>query len=71
MDFFVRFLGLNTLLFALSAAILSVVCNTQIAYYVGGVIWSRVNGFFTPIRVKVVGKENINKLQSYVIVCNH
>jgi 1-acyl-sn-glycerol-3-phosphate acyltransferase len=36
-----------------------------------GVLWARFNSFMTPMRVKVVGRENIKKGQSYVVVSNH
>ncbi len=36
-----------------------------------GVIWARLNCLATPILVKVRGKANIDKTQSYVIVSNH
>src|SRR4030042_2408679 len=36
-----------------------------------GIIWSRFNSFITPMFVNVIGKKNIVKNQSYVIVANH
>ena len=36
-----------------------------------GVIWARLNSLATPMVVKIRGKENISKTQSYVIVSNH
>lgn len=38
---------------------------------VWGVIWARINGFFTPMHVNVVGAENIKPGVSYVITSNH
>jgi len=36
-----------------------------------GVWWSRFNSYITPMRVTVIGKENIVKNQSYIVVSNH
>ena len=36
-----------------------------------GIVWARVMQFVTPMHVNVVGRENIQKGQSYVIVANH
>ena len=36
-----------------------------------GVIWARVNSFFTPMTVHVVGAENIEPGVSYVVTANH
>jgi 1-acyl-sn-glycerol-3-phosphate acyltransferase len=35
------------------------------------IYWARFISFMTPMRVTVVGKENIEKGQSYIIVSNH
>lgn len=39
--------------------------------YVPGAIWARVFCWLTFVRVKVTGRENINKDTSYVFVANH
>jgi 1-acyl-sn-glycerol-3-phosphate acyltransferase len=36
-----------------------------------GVIWARINSFFTPMTVHVAGAENMEPGASYVIVSNH
>lgn len=36
-----------------------------------GVVWARFNSFITPMFVKVIGTENIDPRQSYVVVANH
>jgi len=61
----------NTLFFGIMAVVFSTLVNQRIGSYIGGVIWSRVNAFLTPMLVKVSGKENINPTQSYVVVSNH
>ena len=69
--FFLPFMFLNTLLFGAMAVLISVFINQKAGSYWGGAVWSRLNSFLTPMRVKVYGKENINKNTSYVIISNH
>src|SRR4030042_2990397 len=69
--FFTPFLFFNTLFFGVAAVVVSSLVNQRIGSYFGGVIWSRINGFFTPMIVKVYGRENIHKNTSYVIISNH
>lgn len=69
--FFIPFVFLNTLLFGIIAVIVSSLINQRIGSYFGGVVWSKVNGYLTPMFVKIQGKENINKNNSYVIISNH
>ncbi len=38
---------------------------------IAGVVWARFNSFITPMFVKVIGTENIDGNQSYVVVANH
>lgn len=68
---YVPFLILSTLVFGAIAVILSTLVNQKVGSFIGGAVWSRLNGYMTPIFVKVLGKENIDKYQSYVIVPNH
>ncbi len=67
---FLPFLIVNTLFFS-SAAVLTASIIGQKPASLFGTAWSRVNAFFTPIFVKISGKENIQKNTSYIIVCNH
>lgn len=69
--FFIPFLLINTVIFGIIAVIVSTLINQRVGSYFGGVVWSRVNGFFTPMFVRVKGRENIVKNQSYVIISNH
>ncbi|HLO57562.1 MAG TPA: lysophospholipid acyltransferase family protein [Bacteroidales bacterium] len=62
---------INTVIFGIIAVIVSTLINQRVGSYFGGVVWSRVNGFFTPMFVRVKGRENIVKNQSYVIISNH
>ncbi len=68
---FLPFLVSSTLVFGALATILSTVINQKVGSFIGGAVWSRLNGYMTPIFVKVIGKEHIDKKQSYVIVSNH
>ncbi len=69
--FYIPFLILNTLFFGVAAVIVSTVVNQKAGSYVGGVLWSRLNAYLTPVRVKVTGREHILKYTSYVIIPNH
>jgi 1-acyl-sn-glycerol-3-phosphate acyltransferase len=68
---YVPFLVLSTLTFGAIAVTLSALVNQKIGSFIGGAVWSRLNGWMTPIFVKVYGRENVDKTQSYVIVPNH
>ncbi len=69
--FFLPFVFLNTIFFGVIAVLISTLVNQRIGSYFGGVIWSRLNAFLTPMFVQVTGKENIQKGRSYVIISNH
>ncbi|MBN2274876.1 MAG: 1-acyl-sn-glycerol-3-phosphate acyltransferase [Bacteroidales bacterium] len=57
--------------FGVAAVVVSSLINQRVGSYFGGAIWSRINAFFTPMIVRVEGKENIHKATSYVIISNH
>lgn len=69
--FFFPFLFVNTILFGILAVIVSTIFNQKVGSYIGGVIWSRLNSFLTPMFAKVEGRNNVNPKQSYVVVSNH
>lgn len=69
--FLIPFIFINTILFGVIALLFATLFNQRIGSYFGGVIWSRVNAFFTPMLVKVKGKEHIQKGTSYIVVPNH
>jgi 1-acyl-sn-glycerol-3-phosphate acyltransferase len=69
--FFLPFVLINTLIFGIIAVVVSIVANQRVGSYFGGVIWSKINAFLTPMLVKVSGKEHIGKEKSYVIISNH
>ncbi|QQS51172.1 MAG: 1-acyl-sn-glycerol-3-phosphate acyltransferase [Bacteroidota bacterium] len=62
---------LLTLLFGVLAVVFSLSINQKTGSFIGGAIWSRVLCFLTPVTVKVLGKENIDPGQSYIITPNH
>ncbi len=68
---FVPLLGLSTLIFGTSAAILAIIVNPNFASQVCAVSWARFISFITPVFVKVTGRENLDKNKSYIIVSNH
>ncbi len=66
------FLIVSTLFFGSIAVILiAVSVNDKFVSLLCGVVWSRLNSYMTPMFVKVIGRENVDKKQSYVIVSNH
>ncbi len=69
--FFLPFAMVNTFFFGILAVVVSSLVNQRVGSYFGGVIWSRVNAFLTPVWVRVSGKHHIEKDRSYVIISNH
>jgi len=67
---FYPMLVLTTFICASSAVLISVLTTPKIAG-ICGVWWARLNSFFTPMRVRINGKENIDNDRSYVIISNH
>jgi 1-acyl-sn-glycerol-3-phosphate acyltransferase len=55
----------------LAVFLLSVSVSPKLVSNLCGARWSRMNGFMTPMRVSVMGRENIDPTCSYVIVSNH
>ncbi len=69
---FLPFLLSSTVIFgSIAVILLTFSVNTKFVSLVCGVLWSRLNSYITPMFVKVAGRENIKKKQSYVIVSNH
>lgn len=60
----------STFLCGILAIITSIMFTTRTGGMFG-VIWARVNSFFTPMTVNVIGAENIEPGTSYVITANH
>ncbi len=62
---------LATCFFVLLGVIIVFLFNDRVAHRTTGVWWSRFISCITPIRVKVIGRENIEKGRSYMVVANH
>jgi 1-acyl-sn-glycerol-3-phosphate acyltransferase len=64
-------IALSTLFFGSLAVVLVFIVSPRTASFLTGSIWARFNAFLTPILVKVTGRENVDKKQSYIVVSNH
>ncbi len=63
-------IAINTAAMGFLVVLLSFLFKPGIANF-PAVVWARIIGFLTPMFLKVTGRENINRKQSYVIVVNH
>lgn len=61
--------AVDTVVGALYIAIVAYI-SRRLSFY-GGVAWAKVMQWVTPMPVTVIGRENIDKKQSYVIAANH
>lgn len=68
---FAPLLVLSTCFFVGLGVIIIFFFDDTVANRTVGAWWSRFNSYITPIRVTVMGKENIEKKQSYIVVSNH
>jgi 1-acyl-sn-glycerol-3-phosphate acyltransferase len=68
---FIPILGFSTLILGTVAIILMNFMKPKTVSFLCGVTWAKINSYLTPVFVKVIGRENINKKKSYVIVSNH
>ena len=68
--FFAPFFIVNSVVFGTLAVLVSSF-SQRLASLLAGVVWARLNSFLTPIFVRVKGRENICKGQSYMIIANH
>ena len=69
--FLAPLIGLSTIFFSLLTIVLLQFVSAKTASLIGGCYWARFNSFFTPMLVRVIGRENIDAKQSYVVVSNH
>ena len=60
----------STIFFSFMATTMAMLVSPRMGSFFG-MLWSRSSGLITPMFVKVKGRENIDKKQSYVIVANH
>ncbi len=68
---FFPLVGLSTLILGTLAALTVFVFGPKLGSIMGGVSWARFIAYITPMFVRVYGRENINKNQSYIVVSNH
>ena len=68
---FVPILALSTLILGLLAVFSTYIVGPKIAGILGAVSWARLNAYLTPMFIKVTGRENVDKNQSYIIASNH
>jgi 1-acyl-sn-glycerol-3-phosphate acyltransferase len=68
---FAPILGASTLFFGVLTVVLVQFLPARTASFIGGTLWSRLNSYLTPMFVKVIGRENVDPKQSYVVVSNH
>ncbi len=67
---FIPLVGIFTFFFGTLATLLAFTVGEKTGS-LSGVIWARMLAWSTPMRLSVVGRENIDKNQSYVVVSNH
>lgn len=68
---FAPLLVISTCFFVGLGVLVILLFDDRMANRTTGAWWSRFNCFMTPIRVTVVGRENIQDEQSYIVVSNH
>lgn len=62
---------LSTIFFVYLGVIAAIFFDDKIANRTTGVWWARFNSYITPMRVKVIGRENIREGESYIVISNH
>ena len=60
----------STIICSIFAAVTAILISPRMGSFFG-MVWAKSSALFTPMFVKVSGKENIKKDVSYVIVANH
>lgn len=68
--FILPLLAVTTFILGIGAMVFTILVNSRTGSYCG-VIWARINSFFTPMTVTIVGAENLDPKTSYVITANH
>ena len=68
---FAPLLALSTCFFVGLGVVFIFLFDDRVANRTTGVLWSRFNSFITPMRVTVIGRENIQQGQSYIVASNH
>ena len=68
---FIPLFVLSTIFFIFLGIVIIFLSGPDAANRIAGRGWARFNCFITPIKVDVIGRENIVAHQSYVVVANH
>ena len=63
--------GISTCFFGTSAVLLTFFLKPKMVANLCAKPWARVNSWATPMMVRVVGRQNVDPRQSYVITSNH
>ena len=61
----------STVAFAALAIVLAMVVSPRAGSVICGTAWARLNAWLTPMLVTVIGRERVDREQSYVIAANH
>ena len=62
---------LSTIFFGGLAVVLCTFLDPRGPSYLCGTGWARLNGWLTPMFVRIIGRKFIDRTQSYVIISNH
>ncbi|MBN1664565.1 MAG: 1-acyl-sn-glycerol-3-phosphate acyltransferase [Deltaproteobacteria bacterium] len=68
---FIPLFVLSTVFFIFLGIVIIFLSGPDAANRIAGRGWARFNCFITPIKVDVIGRENVIEHQSYVVVANH
>ena len=68
---FIPFLVISTIVLGVPGCFIGWFISPKLASRISAVTWAKLNAWVTPMFVSITGRENIEKNQSYVIVCNH
>lgn len=69
--FYIPFLFISTIILGVPGCFIGWFISPKLASRISAVTWAKVNAWATPMFVRISGRENIDRKQSYVIVCNH
>lgn len=64
-------MALSTIFLGSLVVALCMVMKPRLPSMLIGGLWARLNTYITPVRVTIIGRENIDPAQSYVICSNH
>jgi 1-acyl-sn-glycerol-3-phosphate acyltransferase len=68
---FIPLFVLSTVFFIFLGIVIIFLSGPDAANRIAGRAWARFNCFITPLKVDVIGRENVIEHQSYVVVANH